>query len=390
MKKLRRLAFILLSLVMIISLAACAGSSSTTNGSVETPNSSGTTPDSANSSSGSNDEVYELVFNTFIAEVIQPGRATRATLEYIEEDSGGRIKFKDYWDGTYISFAETIQAVVTGTIDIGFIDPGHINESFYANQIINMPIEADVPSRLGQTQALVQAINEIPELQQELEKIGVMWLGVASAGSGIIHFADDVDVRSPDDLKGMSMEALAAGNELLKECGASAIGSPVTEWYTSLERNVIDALIHNWGAVDGFKFYEVTKTHLFFTTEEESDEDSRGLYVSTMGFIMNKDKFESLPQDLQEILLYGFGEVFPVKLIEFEMPACLSGYTAAKERGNKFIYLEPEEVEEWREKVASSNKVMLDKIVANGYDAYALYDKWNAMLQAKHDEEKGS
>ena len=159
-----------LALMIILALTACGGG---------TP--SNTTGGGASSSGG---EVYEINFNTFIPEVIAPGKATRDVLNYIEAESGGRIKFKDYWDGTYVSFAETIQAVVTGVVDIGFIDPGHLNESFYANQIISMNVEADVPSRKGQTEALIQATREIPELQQEMEKMGLMWLGISSAGSG--------------------------------------------------------------------------------------------------------------------------------------------------------------------------------------------------------------
>ena len=370
-KHLRKIAFLLLALAMVISLAACGGGSSS---------------DGSPGQSGG-DEVIELSFSTFIPELIAPGKATRAALNYMEETSNGKLKFKDYWDGTYVSFAETIQSVVTGVIDIGFIDPGHLSESFQANQIISMYIEADVPSRKGQSEALQQAIKEIPELQKELNDIGVLWLGIVSSGSGIIHFAGDVDVRLPDDLRGMSMEALSAGNELLKACGAATIGSPVTEWYTGLERNVIDSLIHNWGAVDGFRFNEVTSTHMFFTTEENTDEDSRGLYVSAMGFIMNKAKFESLPKDIQDLLLDGFSREYSDRFLEFEMPACLAGYSEAFERNHKFIYLEPSEVAVWRERVASSNKVMLDKIEANGYDAYSIYGRWNAILQAKYDSE---
>ena len=157
-----------------------------------------------------------------------------------------------------------------------------------------------------------------------------------------------------------------------------------------MQRNVIDAVIHNWGAVDGFKFNEVTETHVFFTSEEDTNEDSRGLYVSAMGFIMNKDKFASLPKDLQDILLYGFNEEYSEALLKYEMPACLAGYTDAVERGHKFIYLEPEEVQVWRDRVASSNKSMLDRIAANGWDAYDIYESWNAVLQAKYDEEAGN
>lgn len=380
-KEFKRIVTLLISAVIILSLAACGGGGKTNDAQAPSVGSGG-------ESSGGGEEVFELSFSTFIPELIAPGKATRSALNYMEATSNGKLKFKDYWDGTYVSFAETIQAVVTGVIDIGFIDPGHLSESFYANQIISMYIEADVPSRKGQSEALQQAINEIPELQKELNDLGLMWLGIVSAGSGIIHFADVVDVRLPDDLRGMSMEALAAGNELLKACGAAMIGSPVTEWYTGLERNVIDSLIHNWGAVDGFRFNEVTSTHLFFTTKDKSDEDSRGLYVSAMGFIMNKEKFESLPKDIQDILLDGFSREYSERFLEFEMPACLAGYTEAIDRDHKFIYLEPNEVAAWRDRVATSNSVVLDKIKANGFDAYDIYRRWNDILQAKFDSEK--
>ena len=386
-KRLRRLATLLLALMMLAPLVACGGTPAPSS-SAPAPSDSAPAPSGDSGGSGGSDEVYEISVNTFLPELIAPGKATRSAIDFIEKASNGRIKIKDYWDGTYVSFAETIQAVATGTIDIGFIDPTHLSESFNANQIISMYIEADVPSRQLQSEALQQAVRDIPELQQEFSDIGVMWIGIVSSGSGIIHFAGDVDVRKPDDLKGMSMEALAAGNELIKECGAAMIGSPVTEWYTGLERNVIDALIHNWGAVDGFRFNEVTSTHLYFTTEEHSDEDARGLYISAMGWIMNKAKFESLPKDIQDLILDAFGREYSDRFIEFEMPACLSGYNEAVSMGHKFIYLEPAEVAVWRDKVASSNKTVLDRIQANGFDSYDIYRRWNEIIQAKFDSEQ--
>lgn len=158
--------------------------------------------DSGNSQ-GSPDgtEVYQLTINYQGSSSNVLGQATLEAIAKAEELSGGRLKFAPYWDGTFVSYGESIQSTINGVVDICYVDAGNINEVFYVNQLLTMPYTCNISSRLGAHKVMQQVLTEIPEINQELEDVGLTWLGLTNLGSSVLHLSKNITVRQPGDLE---------------------------------------------------------------------------------------------------------------------------------------------------------------------------------------------
>jgi TRAP-type mannitol/chloroaromatic compound transport system substrate-binding protein len=118
------------------------------------------------------------------------------------------------------------------------------------------------------------------------------------------------EINSIEDLKGLKMRMPGLGGKVLAKAG----GSPVTvsggEIYTNLERGVIDAT--EWiGPYHDYimGFHQVAKYYYYPGWHEPGP---------VLEMVMNKEKFEALPSDLQEILLTACHRLNRWMLAEFE------------------------------------------------------------------------
>lgn len=102
------------------------------------------------------------------------------------------------------------------------------------------------------------------------------------------------EINSLNDLKGLKMRIPGLGGDVLAKAGGSPVLLAGGEIYTSLERGVIDAT--EWvgpyhDTLMGFQ--EIAKYYYAPGWHEPG---------TALEFIFNKEQFESLPPDLQEIL----------------------------------------------------------------------------------------
>ena len=217
----KKLLILLLSLVMVMTLFAGCGDGS------------GTVNDKGGTDVGTDDQVYKLSINYHGPSTNVVGEATLAAIAKAEEMSNGRLQFTPYWDGNYVSYDESIQSTINGVVDICYVDAGNLNEVFYLNQLLTMPYTCNLPSRLGAHEVMQQVLKEIPEINEELEAVGLTWLGLTNMGGMVIHFSKDVEVRTPNDIKGMILDAPANAGTLVQSLGATATAMVATEFYTS-------------------------------------------------------------------------------------------------------------------------------------------------------------
>ncbi|MBR9884056.1 MAG: TRAP transporter substrate-binding protein [Oceanospirillales bacterium] len=102
------------------------------------------------------------------------------------------------------------------------------------------------------------------------------------------------EITSVDDLKGLKMRIPGFAGEVLAKLGASPTNIAPGELYTSLERGTIDALEWVGPSMDlRMGFHKIAP--FYYTGWHEP--------ATELQFLINKKKFESLPEDLQQILL---------------------------------------------------------------------------------------
>ncbi|WP_406610262.1 TRAP transporter substrate-binding protein [Agarivorans sp. JK6] len=101
------------------------------------------------------------------------------------------------------------------------------------------------------------------------------------------------EINSVDDLQNLKMRIPGFAGEVLAKLGATPVNIPPAELYTALERNTIDALEWVGPSLDLRMGFHKIAPYYYTGWHEPGSENM---------FLVNKKKFESLPEDLQAIL----------------------------------------------------------------------------------------
>ncbi len=101
------------------------------------------------------------------------------------------------------------------------------------------------------------------------------------------------EINSVEDLQGLKMRIPGFAGEVLAELGAKPTNIPAGELYTALDRKTIDALEWVGPSLDLRMGFHKIAPYYYSGWHEPATE---------LNFLINKEKLESMPVDLQEIL----------------------------------------------------------------------------------------
>jgi len=163
-------------------------------------------------------------------------------------------------------------------------------------------------------------------------------------------------VTKIEDLKGLRIRSPGAVvNEFLKALGAEPVGMPPTEIYENLQKGVIDGVATTWDLLNSARLAEVTKFHL-----------DAYAYTQAFYFVMNKDKYASLPGDLKKAVDEVSGDALVEKLGGLWDKWDEQGQKAAAARGNAIAKLSPEERARWQKQAEPAIDAWLARMEKEG------------------------
>jgi tripartite ATP-independent transporter DctP family solute receptor len=219
------------------------------------------------------------------------GAAAKAFKEYVEAESNGRIKIEFFPNETYATSPEMIEAVQVGALEMAI--PG-------ANELANVIPQYAALSLPFLTQGFEEAHaildgpigDQLEELanEQGFKNLNDVELGFAQITNSVRP------INSPDDLKGVKMRSPNDVSliETFKALGSSVSTMPYTEIYNGLSQGVIDGQFNPLMNIFDQNMNEV-QDYLAITNHT--------YYYCYL--ILNKDVFDSLDSDLQQIVLDG-------------------------------------------------------------------------------------
>lgn len=268
----KRLAMIL-SIVMAVSLlaAGCGGSKG------------------EESSSGDGEKIV-LQFGHIQAADHALTKATEEFKELLEEKSDGRVEVELYPASQLGSAREMMEQISMGTLDITFADAADWATTFEIPElgVFNLPFLCKDLDQ--QTEILKTVVPE--EVPQMLEGSGLHLLMAYS--NGIRNpLIKDKPFNSLEDIKGVKMRTAETDLyvQIWNALGASTVTSAWSEAYTVFQQGVADAVEADDVGLVSMNLQEI------------------GKYYSKIGHLsqaylvlINEDKWNSIPEDLQEII----------------------------------------------------------------------------------------
>ena len=222
-----------------------------------------------------------------------PGLGTGAIdfAKRVEACSAGRLKIRIYGDGELVPAFETFDAVSGGTAEIG-----HGASYYWKGKVPAASFFASIPFGL-----IAQEMNAWLyhgggwELWKEAyAPFGLLPMPCGSSGTQMGGWFRK-EIRSLADIKGLKMRIPALGGEIIARAGGTPVTMPGSEIFTSLQSGAIDAA--EWiGPYNDLAFglHKAAKYYYYPGWQEPG---------STLEMIINQAAFESLPEDLREIVL---------------------------------------------------------------------------------------
>lgn len=211
-------------------------------------------------------------------------------------------------------------------------------------------------------------------LSKEYDDVYVLYMNVHPAGH--VHTHSKL-VRTLDDFKGLKIRTpTAVVGDMLDTLGATKVGMPANQIYESMSNKVIDGFGMPYEALPSFKLIEVSKYH----TEA-------GMYTTAFAMYMNKARLDSLPPDVQKVLIdttspqSGYWR----RVGESWDKAEIVGRKATLDQKGEIYILPKDERRRWREAVRSLDEKWVADLEAKKLPAKPLLSEARA-LSVKYGE----
>lgn len=285
-------------------------------------------------------ETYEWNFADYSAPTNVTAKAMVDWAANLEELTDGRVKIKFFYSESLLKAQEIMPGVGDGRADLGYMAAQYHASELPLSQITGVPFLNDNAERGARTFQDLYENNEA--LQEEWNKQGVHIISPVFTPNAIV--VSKKPVESLDDFRGTKVRTLGYQAEAFKQIGATPVGIPQPEVYTSLERGVLDmASGTTLDLAASLGFEEVTDYYIGIPT---------GQYVIAAN-VMNLELWESLPQDIKDAIDEA-NEQYMTDVIERltarEAEACEQATSASVE----MIMLGEDVAEEWESAVGDS------------------------------------
>jgi TRAP-type C4-dicarboxylate transport system substrate-binding protein len=214
----------------------------------------------------------------------------------VERESGGRLSIE-----VHSSMAlggrppQLINQVRDGVVDIVWTLAGYTPGRFPRLEVFELPFMNSDPVVMNL--ALHDFVRRYPQEFSEYKLIAVF-----------THFGQALHARKPvrsaSDLQGMKIRVPSRmGGWIVSAMGAVPIGSPVSKIPELLSKGVIDAAMIPFEVVQAVKVDELVDYHITLGSPM-SDRFNTQIFI----LAMNRDRYEALPADLQQVIDDNAGE----------------------------------------------------------------------------------
>ncbi|MFZ7102333.1 MAG: TRAP transporter substrate-binding protein [Peptococcaceae bacterium] len=246
---------------------------------------------------GSDDsgEKIELKFSTTMPDVEfeshPAARAIKSFIDNVENKSEGKVEIKLYTGGQLSQNTETdFVGMQSGSFQ--FTNPAmgswgeytkafmpfNIAYLFKNEEVIHEFLDGDLGNKMR---------------EDALKDTNIRFL--AFLDNGFRHITNSKrEIKTPEDMQGIKIRTMQDPYQIkaMEALGASPTPLAYSELYTALQQGVVDAQENPLSNIYQAKFYEVQK---YLTLSKHN--------FTLLTLCMSNKKFESLPQDIQEIIV---------------------------------------------------------------------------------------
>ncbi|HHD64143.1 MAG TPA: ABC transporter substrate-binding protein [Desulfobulbaceae bacterium] len=294
------------------------------------------------------DKPIEIVFSTYMPTsygyLVQP---LQEFMAQVEKETAGKVKFKFFHSGQLYKGKEEFAALERGEIDMAAPNDLYLTGIVPETGISNLPFMWTTPRSM---QKSLDAGLWSLGIKEKFAKHNVVVLGAAAGGPYQIY-AKGFQVTGPDGIKGKKWGVSGStASKAIELMGGSPTTMSSGELYLALQRGTIDGCTRPLITGLGRKLYEVVDN----------------ISVTNMAYFtcvlaINKEKWDSLPKDVQEIMLKAGKQRDrrQLEILEAFMTDAIKKYM---DKGVKVHTAASKELAEFKKKMIPVQKWWLTKV----------------------------
>ena len=324
----------------------------------------GTKPDGKQSAGGDEDKVYTFNFATETPDGHPLSIAfSDSWVKAVEEATNGRVKFTMHYGGSLVEGGSMLQGVSSGIADAGWCPfayfPGEM-PLYNALAICGFDwLNAKIACYVNR-----DFIAAHPEGTPD--EIVIMYVHSPAPGCLVTN----KPIATLEDIKGMQFRVDPLQSDGIAALGATPVAMTMPEAYEALSKNVIDGVLCNTEPLIGWNLYEITDYIL----------ETPFMYSSAPAVIFNKEKWNSLPADLQDIIKEVNEKHFEEVSSVFD-DIYVEGMEFGLQNGMKASQLTEEEYARWKEKLQVSKDNYAKLLNDKGYQGDAIIQEIEQLVE---------
>jgi TRAP-type transport system periplasmic protein len=226
----------------------------------------------------------KLTFSVFFPPTHPHAIASEEMAREIEQRTNGQVQIAVFPSGTLTTAQGCYDGVVNGISDLGHSVFAYTRGRFPLMEAVDLPM--GYPNGAAATRVAYEFYKAMDP--EELQDVKV--LAIHAHGPGIL--ASKKDVNSLDDMKGLKIRCTGLSSKLAENLGAAPVAMPQNEAYEALQKGVVEATLCPLETLKGWKQGEVIDYVI----------ESQALgYTTAMFVVMNKQKYEALPDDIKRV-----------------------------------------------------------------------------------------
>lgn len=233
----------------------------------------------------------KLTYATYLSNGALSAKLDLWFMSEVKKRSANRIAFETYFAGALLGAPDLFPGLEQGAVDIATGAPGPYNARDYPLSSVVLPYVTDRADTA--TLAVSELLQSNADMRNEYLRHGIVPLWAFAFPESTLW--TNKKVTSAADLRGMRIRAASTVADALAFLGATPVPLTWPEGVEALRR----------GAVDGMAsapFDSAVNNGLQDVALYMNDAGRMGIYSITSSGI-NKAKFDSLPPDLQKVIL---------------------------------------------------------------------------------------
>jgi len=201
----------------------------------------------------------------------------------VEKRTGGKVAIKTFPGGTLLEAKNMMDGVIAGQADIGCLCMAYQPGRFLVTNATALPV--GFPDATVASLALWDLYKKYkPKAFAKVKALTMFTCAPANIYA-------KKPVRNLEDLKGLELRASGGVAQALKALGATPVGMPQSETPEALQKGIVQGAASSLETLMDFKYAEICKYVTIFNGP-----------VYPFAVVMNMDKWNSLPKDVQDVM----------------------------------------------------------------------------------------